>query len=95
MNHGHSNVPPHCASHPIAWSSAPSDAPAACVQEPGPAAPEPGQPKPSWADSPASPAVAVLEQRAKAWSLAQRFSSATELQEDYAPEPGYKRQRRH
>ena len=79
----------------MAWSRAPSDAPAPCVQEPGTPAAEPGQPQPSWADSPASPAVAVLEQRAKAWSLAQRFSSATELQEDHTPEPVHKRQRRH
>ena len=79
----------------MACSRALSDASVACVQEPGPAAAQPGQPQPSWADSPASPAVAVLEQRAKAWSLAQRFSSATELQEDHASEPVHKRQRRH
>ena len=64
------------------------------MQDPDPAATQPGQPQPSWADSPASPAAAVLEQRAKAWSLAQRFSSATELHEDHTSEPVHKRQRR-
>ena len=79
----------------MAWPRAPADAPVACAQEPPPAAAEPGQPQPSWAGSPASPAAAVLEQRAKAWSLAQRFSSAAELQGDQPPEPVHKRQRWH
>ena len=51
-------------------------------------------PQPSWAGSPASPAVAVLEERAKAWSLAQRFGSSVDLQEVDPPEPLHKRQRR-
>lgn len=50
------------------------------------------RPQPSWANSPASPAVAVLEERAKAWSLAQRFGSSMDLQDE---EPLLKRQRRH
>ena len=51
-------------------------------------------PQPSWANSPASPAVAVLEERAKAWSLAQRFGSSFDLREADSPEPLHKRQRR-
>ncbi len=51
-------------------------------------------PQPSWANSPASPAVAVLEERAKAWSLAQRFGSSVDLQEADSAEPLHKRQRR-
>ena len=51
-------------------------------------------PQPSWANSPASPAVAVLEERAKAWSLAQRFGSSVDLQDAAPLEPQHKRQRR-
>ena len=51
--------------------------------------------QPSWAHSPASPAVAVLEERAKAWSLAQRFGSSVDIQEGESLEPLPKRQRRH
>ncbi|CAK0735569.1 hypothetical protein CVIRNUC_000602 [Coccomyxa viridis] len=97
-----SEVPGHIW-HSMPWAAASyrraqsrePDSTSMLKQEAGPAAAEPGQLQPSWADSPASPAVAVLEQRAKAWSLAQRFSSATELQEDHTPEPVHKRQRRH
>jgi hypothetical protein len=51
--------------------------------------------QPSWAQSPASPAVAVLEERAKAWSLAQRFGSSVDIEEGDSLEPLPKRQRRH
>lgn len=65
------------------------------VQEMAPLGAEAAAPQPSWANSPASPAVAVLEERAKAWSLAQRFGSSVDLHEEQvSPEPPHKRLRR-